>query len=85
MKAAATPSTGKPGTHPAATKGGRRGRNAAASSITPEQLHQMIAEEAYLRAERRGFQDGDPAGDWLAAEEAITRRLTRNLDQQAEG
>jgi hypothetical protein len=82
MKAAASPSTGKTGTHPTASRGdGHAEHKAAAASITPEQLHQMIAEQAYLLAERRGFQNGDPTSDWLAAEGEVTRRLTRNLEQ----
>jgi hypothetical protein len=32
---------------------------------------QMIAEAAYFRAEKRGFQGGDPVTDWLAAEAEI--------------
>ena len=37
----------------------------------------MIAEEAYLRAERRGFSHGDPIDDWLAAEREVDKRLRR--------
>lgn len=43
------------------------------SSITPEKRHQMIAEAAYFRAERRGFQGGCPLEDWVAAEDEIDR------------
>ena len=35
----------------------------------------MIAEAAYFRAERRGFQGGDPVADWLEAEAEINARL----------
>ncbi len=31
----------------------------------------MIAEAAYYRAERRGFDGGDPVADWLEAEAEI--------------
>jgi hypothetical protein len=31
----------------------------------------MIAEAAYLRAERRGFAPGSEAEDWLAAEAEV--------------
>jgi hypothetical protein len=31
----------------------------------------MIAEAAYFRAQRRGFQGGNPLEDWLAAEAEI--------------
>ena len=45
------------------------------ASIDAEQRRQMIAEEAYLSAEKRGFQGGDPAMDWSSAEEQVNRRL----------
>jgi chromosome segregation ATPase len=35
------------------------------------QREHMIAEAAYFRAERRGFQGGDPLEDWLQAEAEI--------------
>lgn len=38
-----------------------------------EKRNQMIAEAAYYRAERRGFQGGDPAADWFEAEAEIDR------------
>jgi hypothetical protein len=36
----------------------------------------MIAEAAYLRAERRGFAPGGEAEDWLAAEAEVDRLLS---------
>ena len=45
------------------------------SSIDAETRQQMIAEEAYLIAERRGFQGGDAAEDWAKAEEQVNHRL----------
>ena len=36
--------------------------------LTPEARHALIAEAAYLRAERRGFAPGQETEDWLAAE-----------------
>lgn len=33
----------------------------------------MIAEAAYFRAERRGFQGGCPVDDWLEAEHEISQ------------
>lgn len=63
----------KPSTPRTATPRSRSTRKAAA--LSPEQLHGMIAEEAWLRAERRGFVGGDPVSDWLAAEQDVTRRL----------
>jgi hypothetical protein len=35
----------------------------------------LIAEEAYLIAERRGFQGGDTAEDWARAEKQVNHRL----------
>lgn len=35
----------------------------------------MIAEAAYLRAQRRGFERGDPVADWLEAEQEVDQRL----------
>jgi hypothetical protein len=37
------------------------------SPVCWEERRQMIATAAYFRAERRGFQGGDPAQDWFAA------------------
>jgi hypothetical protein len=43
----------------------------------------MIAEAAYLRAERRGFAPGGEEEDWLAAEAEVDRLLSadRRLPQ----
>lgn len=49
------------------------------SDITPEQREQMIAEAAYFRYERRGFQGGDPQRDWLEAEVEIDQMLGGTL------
>lgn len=35
----------------------------------------MIAEAAYFRALKRGFNGGDPLDDWLAAEREISQGL----------
>ncbi|HZD53475.1 MAG TPA: DUF2934 domain-containing protein [Woeseiaceae bacterium] len=42
---------------------------------TALQREQMIAEAAYFRAERRGFEGGDPLIDWLEAEAEIEARF----------
>lgn len=39
--------------------------------VTPEQRHQMIAEAAYRRAQKRSFMGGDPENDWYEAEAEI--------------
>lgn len=40
-------------------------------------LHEMIADAAYFRAEKRGFEPGHEMEDWLAAEEEIVERLQK--------
>jgi hypothetical protein len=39
--------------------------------VTPEQRHQMIAEAAYRRAQKRSFVGGNPENDWYEAEAEI--------------
>jgi hypothetical protein len=41
------------------------------SGVTAEERHRLIAEKAYLRAERRGFTPGAELQDWLEAEAEI--------------
>ncbi len=43
---------------------------AGPQAITPDQRRQFIAEAAYFRAQRQGF-DIDPVECWLAAEKEI--------------
>jgi hypothetical protein len=43
--------------------------------VTPEARRALIAESAYLRAERRGFAPGHETEDWLAAEAEIDALL----------
>ncbi len=45
-------------------------------TITPDRRRGMIAEAAYLRAERRGFSPGQEEEDWLAAEAEVDRLLS---------
>jgi hypothetical protein len=55
--------------------------NSAASEgaafIAPEQRRAMIAEAAYYKAERRGFESGCALNDWFAAESEIDAMLMR--------
>jgi len=44
-------------------------------ALTPEARRNMIAEGAYLRAERRGFAPGLETEDWLAAEAEVDALL----------
>jgi len=46
-------------------------------TVTPEERWRMVAEAAYLRAEKRGFSGGNPTDDWLAAEAEVDKILTR--------
>jgi hypothetical protein len=48
---------------------------AATSSIDPEVRRQMVAAEAYFRAERRGFAAGQEVEDWIAAEGVVDSRF----------
>jgi hypothetical protein len=43
--------------------------------IDPELRRQLVAAEAYFRAERRGFAAGSELDDWVAAEAAVDSRL----------
>jgi hypothetical protein len=49
------------------------------NKISMEQRKQMIAEAAYFRAERRGFNggDGDVFSDWVQAEGEVDEQLRR--------
>lgn len=62
---------------PAATRKPRT-KTSRSTDVSAEQRHQMIAEAAYLRAERRGFSLGDPLDDWLAAEQEIDTLLSEH-------
>jgi hypothetical protein len=43
--------------------------------LTPDARRSLIAETAYLRAERRGFTPGQETEDWLAAEAEVDALL----------
>lgn len=45
------------------------------AGIDEDLRRQMIAAEAYLLAERRGFAAGHELDDWVAAEAAVDSRL----------
>ena len=48
---------------------------ATTAAIDAAGRHSLIAESAYLRAERRGFAGGCCETDWLEAEQEIDRQL----------
>ena len=45
--------------------------------VDPERRDALIAEAAYFRAEKRGFQPGHETEDWLDAEAEIDARLMK--------
>ena len=47
----------------------------ARTKLTPEARQALIAQSAYLRAERRGFAPGQEMEDWLAAEAEVDALL----------
>ena len=47
-------------------------------SIDPDVRRQLVAAEAYFRAERRGFTAGNELDDWVAAEMAVDTRLQQS-------
>ncbi|MFA7386314.1 MAG: DUF2934 domain-containing protein [Thiohalobacteraceae bacterium] len=49
--------------------------------LSAELRREMIAEAAYLRAERRGFSAGDPTEDWLEAEREVDLLLAERPGQ----
>jgi hypothetical protein len=59
-----------------ASAGKKPGKKPRIDAISPELRHRLINEEAYRRAERRGFAGGSPEGDWAEAEVEIDRRLS---------
>jgi hypothetical protein len=47
--------------------------------LSEETRRAMIAESAYLRAERRGFAPGGEVEDWMAAEREVDALLNANM------
>jgi len=75
-------STDVPTDPPVRTDAPRPGARARRSPAVPERVgltaearRTMIAEGAYLRAERRGFAPGHETEDWLAAEAEVDALL----------
>jgi hypothetical protein len=69
-----------PGKKPPSVRKPRAKKAAAAAPVPPVDISEdvrrgMIAEAAYLRAERRGFTGGDEREDWLAAEAEVDALL----------
>jgi hypothetical protein len=55
--------------------GSGRGKEGHGAGVDAAERQRLIAEAAYLMAERRGFEQGDPAQDWINAEEEINCKL----------
>lgn len=55
----------------------RRAGVTRANAVTASagERHRLIAETAFLKAERRGFKGGDPVEDWLEAEKEVDSSL----------
>jgi len=78
----ATPGPVRPVEYPE-VRGRAKGRSRArrttvpnsGAEITQEELTQMIASAAYLRAERRGFAAGHELEDWLEAEKEVKLQI----------
>ena len=43
--------------------------------VTAAEMHQLVAEAAYYRAQNRNFATGQELEDWLAAEREISDRV----------
>ena len=50
--------------------------DAVAAVIDPDHRRALIAQIAYYRAERRGFEPGHETDDWLSAEAEVDTALT---------
>ena len=72
-----TPKTLK--ARPRVTKAAARPSDVVAPMIDPEYRRALIAEAAYLRAERRNFAPGYEVDDWLNAESEVDTRLTLGM------
>ena len=54
----------------------------ARTRVSEDTRRGMIAESAYLRAERRGFAPGHEHEDWVAAEKEVDALLNANTDAE---
>lgn len=51
------------------------GGDGVIAQMAAGERHQLIAEAAYYRALKRGFEGGNAMEDWLAAEAEVDRQL----------
>jgi hypothetical protein len=63
----------------AATKTTKRRTNSRPKKValSPQLREEMIREAAYFRAEKRGFEGGDPLTDWLSSEQEVDTALSK--------
>ena len=47
-------------------------------SVSGEELQRLVAEAAYYRAQRRGFEPGYELQDWVEAEAEVKRLIGRS-------
>ncbi len=47
-----------------------------ARTLSRDELEAIIRREAYMRAQQRGFRNGSPLEDWVAAESEVRAKLT---------
>lgn len=64
---AAAPATAKTAPARSTVASKPAAKQPAAKVISSEERHRLIAEAAYLLAEKRGFQGGSPEQDWFDA------------------
>jgi hypothetical protein len=53
--------------------------------VGPEHRATLIAEAAFLRAEKRGFAPGSEIEDWLAAEAEVDAKLLHGVSSRPRG
>ena len=72
-----TPATADTRTRSTQPKAARpaKGKPPSRAAVSHDDRRAMIAEAAYLRAERRGFTPGHETEDWLAAEVEVDALL----------
>ncbi len=61
----------------------KAGPSEQVKAIEGKKRREMIAREAYLRAEQRGFHGGDPVLDWLLAENKVDEVINQMLNKTA--
>mgnify|MGYP000509970182 CR=1 FL=1 len=77
VKSSAAASTPRTPTSTASARSPEIKANESTRSISAEERYRLIAEAAYYRAEKRGFQGGDPNQDWIQAEKEVDAKLSK--------